>query len=212
MRLVYFLLVTWVVGTNGVIAPPENATSVNIVFTVTRTSDSSTENTGIFNVMIPAHIKTAAEVAAGVASVTAPVINETSLTLPNVPSGYEISIFSSSNTGVIGTNGVIVPPLATININLVFTIKRTSDSTTAMTSLIVVTVPVTSISIKKKRTVYIILPLLNRWLLYWGPIVERSKGEVHVYNAKIMWKLFLVLAFITGLLPLQPERSSRIIP
>jgi hypothetical protein len=114
------------------------------VFTVTRQSDGTTANTGAITVTVPAHVPTAAEIAAGIASVTAPATDATSLTLPSVPSGYGIAIFSSSNTSVIGTNGVIVPPTLPTNVNLVFTVTRQSDGTTANTSAIEVAVPARS--------------------------------------------------------------------
>ncbi|MFC5404297.1 S-layer homology domain-containing protein, partial [Cohnella soli] len=84
---------------------------------------------------------TAAEIAADITTVTAPVADATSLTLPTVPSGYTITIKSSSNTAVIGINGTITPPATATSVNLVFTITRTSNSATADTGSIAVTVP-----------------------------------------------------------------------
>ena len=134
-----------VIGTDGTIVPPTAATNVDIVFTVTRTSDDSTANTVAISVTVPARLPTAAEVAAGITSVTAPSSGATSLTLPAVPSGYTIEIFSSSDIGVIGTNGAIAPPTVETDVTLVFKITRTSDNTTANTVAIVVTVsPATS--------------------------------------------------------------------
>jgi hypothetical protein len=84
---------------------------------------------------------TAGEVAAGITSVTAPAADETSLTLPTLPSGYTIAIHNSSNTVVVDTYGVIAPPAAATTVNLVFTVTRTSDSTSANTGTIAVTIP-----------------------------------------------------------------------
>ncbi|MFD0678675.1 MULTISPECIES: fibronectin type III domain-containing protein [unclassified Paenibacillus] len=132
---------TEVVGINGAIAPPADATFVNLVFTVTRTSDNTTANTGIIAVVVPAHVLTAGEVAAGITSVTAPVADAISLSLPTVPPGYTIAMHTSSNTEVVGINGAIVPPAAATLVNLVFTVTRTSDNTTANTGTIAVAVP-----------------------------------------------------------------------
>jgi hypothetical protein len=44
-----------VIGTNGTIAPPVTTTSVVLVFTVTRTSDNTTADTGTITVTVPAH-------------------------------------------------------------------------------------------------------------------------------------------------------------
>ncbi|MBW7453835.1 CehA/McbA family metallohydrolase, partial [Paenibacillus sepulcri] len=60
---------------------------------------------------------TAAEVAAELTSIDAPAKDATSLTLPDVPSGFTVAIKSSSNTGVIGTDGTIVPPVAETKVN-----------------------------------------------------------------------------------------------
>ncbi|MFC5404298.1 hemoblobin-interacting domain-containing protein, partial [Cohnella soli] len=79
---------TAVIGINGTITPPATATSVNLVFTITRTSNSATADTGSIAVTVPAHALTAAEIAADITTVTAPVADATSLTLPTVPSGY----------------------------------------------------------------------------------------------------------------------------
>jgi hypothetical protein len=93
---------------------------------------------------VPAHALTAGEVAAGITSVTAPAADATSLTLPNVPSGYSIAIAESSNASVIGTNGVIAPPASATNVDLVFTVTRQSNGITANTGMIKVTVPARS--------------------------------------------------------------------
>jgi hypothetical protein len=80
----------------------------------------------------------AGEVAAMITSVAAPAAGEISLTLPTVPTG---KINSSSNLAIIGTNGAITPPSAATNIDLIFTVTRISDSTTANTSIITVKLP-----------------------------------------------------------------------
>jgi len=81
------------------------------------------------------------QVAAAVTTVTGPAVNATSLTLPSVPEGFTIAIHTSSNPAVIGTNGVITPPPAATNVDVVFTVTRTSDGSTADTGPIAVAVP-----------------------------------------------------------------------
>ncbi|SFK99759.1 S-layer homology domain-containing protein [Paenibacillus sp. 1_12] len=135
---------TGIIATNGAITPSETDTSVNLVFTVTRMSDSSTADTASITVIVPAKTpsaRTAAEVAAGIATVAAPAKDATSLTLPVVESGYTIAIKSSSPTGIIATNSTITPPETDTSVNLVFTVTRMSDSSTADTSSITVIVP-----------------------------------------------------------------------
>ncbi|MFD2328564.1 S-layer homology domain-containing protein [Cohnella sp. GCM10020058] len=83
---------------------------------------------------------TAAEIAAGIASIAAPEKDATQLVLPTVPSGYMIAIKSSDST-VIGTDGKIVPPTAETTVKLILTVTRTSDATTGDTAAILVVVP-----------------------------------------------------------------------
>ncbi|MBO9607632.1 MAG: hypothetical protein J7639_16855 [Paenibacillaceae bacterium] len=89
----------------------------------------------------PAPVQTAAEIADGITSVTAPVAGATQLTLPSVPPGFSIAILSSSNTAVIGTNGVIAAPATATSVDLVFVVTKLSDHSTANTGTIAVTVP-----------------------------------------------------------------------
>ncbi|MBO9609614.1 MAG: discoidin domain-containing protein [Paenibacillaceae bacterium] len=84
---------------------------------------------------------TAGEVAATITEVTGPVVDATSLTFPSVPEGYTIAIHTSSNPEIIDTNGGITPPPAATDVEVVFTVTRTFDGTTADTSPIAVTVP-----------------------------------------------------------------------
>ncbi|MCR8631234.1 S-layer homology domain-containing protein [Paenibacillus radicis (ex Xue et al. 2023)] len=88
--------------------------------------------------------RTAAEVAAEITAVAAPAKDATSITLPSVPAGYTIAIKTSSHPEVIATNGTIVPQGTETIVNLVFTITRTSDNTTADTASLAVIVPATT--------------------------------------------------------------------
>lgn len=90
--------------------------------------------------------QTASTVAGGITSIPAPAPGATSLTSPTVPSGFTITIATSSNTGVVATNGTITPPAAATTVNLVFTVTDTSDDTTANTSSIAVIVPAAPIN------------------------------------------------------------------
>jgi len=75
-------------------------------------------------------------------SVTAPAKNATTLTMPSVPSGFAVSIKSSSNENVIKINGTIGPPSTEQTINLVFTVSGNGGE--AETASIPVTVPAKS--------------------------------------------------------------------
>ncbi|NMM63543.1 cell surface protein [Clostridium sp. P21] len=88
----------------------------------------------------PAPDVTAAAVAAGITSVTAPLKNVTNLVLPVVPAGYTIAIKSSDKPEVIGLDGKITPPDKDTAVALVFTVTNTADKTTADTASINVTV------------------------------------------------------------------------
>nr|WP_275900736.1 S-layer homology domain-containing protein [Paenibacillus periandrae] len=135
-----------VIAKNGVIAPQDTDTSINLVFTVTRISDGSTADTVSMTVIVPSKtptlppVPTAAEVAAEITAVAAPAKDATSLTLPSVPRGYTIAIKTSSNEAVIAKNGVIAPQDADTSVNLVFTVTRISDGSTADTASISVMV------------------------------------------------------------------------
>jgi len=108
--------------------------------TVTFLGKTSPDNTAFID-EIKVHEASASSVATGITSITPPASGATGLSLPIVPSGYTIAIYSSSNIGVIGTNGAIAPPAASANVDLVFRITRTSDNSTADTGTITVTVP-----------------------------------------------------------------------
>ena len=88
-----------------------------------------------------APVKQLAEIAAGIRAVTTPMRGSTNLVLPSVPSGYAISIKSSSNPGVIGTNGVINPPLTSTVLQLVLTVTQLSNNQTVDTGVISLFVP-----------------------------------------------------------------------
>ena len=82
-----------------------------------------------------------AAVVSGIRAVTTPMRGATSLVLPTVPSGYSVAIKSSSNPGVVATNGVINPPPTNIVLQLVLTVTQTSNSQTADTGIIYLLVP-----------------------------------------------------------------------
>jgi hypothetical protein len=133
-----------VLGTDGVIAPPAAETSVDLVFTVTRISDNTTANTGEITVAVPARSPTAGDVALGISSVSAPVTNAVYMPLPTLPTGYTIAISSSSEEQVVSTTGAIVPPVTATPVNLVFTVTRISNNSSADTISLPVTIPARS--------------------------------------------------------------------
>ena len=135
-----------VIATDGTITPPEKATKVTLVFTVTMTSNETTADTKSISVTVPKKVL-ASEIAAAIRSLKAPAAGATSLTMPTVPDGFTIGIKTSSNQDVVATDGTITPPEKATKVTLVFTVTKTSDGTTADTKSISVTVP------KKKTTV-----------------------------------------------------------
>ncbi|HBF5150274.1 TPA: cell wall-binding repeat-containing protein, partial [Clostridioides difficile] len=81
-----------------------------------------------------------------ITSVTQPTQDETTLTMPTVPSGYTIKIKSSTNESVVAKDGTIVPPDAETKVTLVFTVTHTSSGKTADTIGIEVTVPAKTVT------------------------------------------------------------------
>ncbi|MCR8636501.1 S-layer homology domain-containing protein [Paenibacillus radicis (ex Xue et al. 2023)] len=137
-----------VIDANGTIYPPAADTAVSLVFEVTRTSDGESAATDIIEVIVPAKSvveQTAASIAAGITSITAPVKDAGVLMLPSVPAGFTIAIKTSSNTSVIAPNGTIVPPTVQTTVNLVLEVTRTSDGSKASTAGIAVVVPAKSV-------------------------------------------------------------------
>lgn len=88
-----------------------------------------------------APVKQIAEIVAAIRGVTTPMRGSKNLVLPSVPSGYDISIKSSSNPGVIGTNGGINPPSTNTVLQLVLTVTQLSNNQTADTGVISLFVP-----------------------------------------------------------------------
>lgn len=108
-----------------------------------KVSDNSSIDLGDLGVYTRSNglIKNAADVAKTTKTITAPAKDATTLTLPTMPDGYAVSIASSSNKAVIGLDGTIIPPAADTPVDLVLTIKKTADNTTANTIPISVIVP-----------------------------------------------------------------------
>ncbi|CAK4851133.1 unnamed protein product [Aphanomyces euteiches] len=135
---------TNVIKTDRTIIPPSAATTVTLVLEVTRTSDNSKASTGNIAVIVPAKTViplTAAEVAATITSIVAPLQDVTSLTLPPLANGYTVAIKSSDKLGVIQTDGTITPPSSATTVTLVLEVTRTWDNSKASTGNIVVVVP-----------------------------------------------------------------------
>ncbi len=68
-------------------------------------------------------------------------MGETTLTLPTVPDGFEISIYSSSNVNVITTDGTISPPPVEENVDIILYIQKTADGTVTTAGAFTVVVP-----------------------------------------------------------------------
>ncbi|MCC8434780.1 chitobiase/beta-hexosaminidase C-terminal domain-containing protein [Brevibacillus sp. M2.1A] len=85
--------------------------------------------------------KTAQEVAESITQLTQPAAGETRLKLPEVPTGFTITIKSSSDPAVIALDGKITPPYRQTNVDLVLEVTRASDQSTAETKVLTVQVP-----------------------------------------------------------------------
>ncbi len=87
---------------------------------------------------------TAEQVASTITSV---VVNntDTTLSLPTVPEGYSIEIYSSSDKSLIALDGRLKLSTSENIVDLVFKITRLSDSTSATTSAIRVNLPIISL-------------------------------------------------------------------
>lgn len=84
----------------------------------------------------------AGEIADLITSITAPAVGATTLTLPTVPAGYTVAIKSvSPDTTTLALDGTITPPTSAKTVTVVLTVTRTSDSDTADTVGITVTIP-----------------------------------------------------------------------
>jgi hypothetical protein len=86
-------------------------------------------------------VVTPTEAAAGVTSVPALAADETGLTLPDVPDGFEIRILSTTDTGVVNIDGTVTPPLVGTSVDVVFVVTETATGQTAQTGPITVSVP-----------------------------------------------------------------------
>ncbi|HGM1457301.1 TPA: cell wall-binding repeat-containing protein, partial [Clostridioides difficile] len=139
-----------VIKKDGTIIPPNTATTVKLVFTVTHTSSGKTADTKELSVTVPAK-STDEELQAAldnevakITSVPAPAKDATKLTMPSVSSGYTIAIKTSSNKSVIKEDGTIIPPNTEETVTLVFTVTQESSGKTADTGEIDVVVPAKS--------------------------------------------------------------------
>ncbi|TGE33785.1 cell wall-binding repeat-containing protein, partial [Desulfosporosinus sp. Sb-LF] len=141
--------VTWSVATlsdgTAVIDASTGYLQATGVGTVTVTATNAASGvTGTKVITIAAaqtQAQTAAQVAAGITTIAAPVQGVANLTLPTVPTGFTVAIKTSSNIGVITTSGAITIPSVDTTVALVLEVTRTSDSTTASSISINVVVP-----------------------------------------------------------------------
>ncbi|WP_261807712.1 hypothetical protein [Paenibacillus sp. N3.4] len=133
-----------VIKTDGSITPPDTDTTVRLVLELTRLADGAKGTTASIPVIVPAGT-TAAQVAASIAAIPAPVQDAASLVLPSVPSGFVLVIKSTDNPAVIQTSGTIIPPKTDTTVSLVLEVTKTSDNSKALTASIPVAVPAKSL-------------------------------------------------------------------
>ncbi len=135
----------YVIDLNGSIIPPMANTTVGLVFKITNILDQTSAETGIVDVTV---LKGEAEqganvhqIAKQITGMTSPAKDAKSIMIPMVPTGYMVSIKSSSVAGVIQPSGNIKPPLVDTPVTLVLTVKSSKDGTKANTTPIEVVVP-----------------------------------------------------------------------
>ncbi|MEQ2457513.1 hypothetical protein, partial [Flavonifractor hominis] len=88
------------------------------------------------------YICTAADVAASITSLSAPEVGADTLTLPQVPSGFQVSIASTDPSGIIDETGAIHAPDVDTTVNVILTVTNTLHSEdTAQTAALPVLVP-----------------------------------------------------------------------
>jgi archaellum component FlaG (FlaF/FlaG flagellin family) len=112
--------------------------SLTVRAKITQGSGQGSEATAMF---ISSETDPIVGIAAGVTSLSAPAAGATQLLMPSVPSGYTVSIKSSSHPNVIQTDGTIIPPESYTTVRLVLEVKRTSDGITRDTPEVSVIVP-----------------------------------------------------------------------
>ena len=103
------------------------------------TNKAGTAESNSAALTVTSALPTAQEIADGI-SVQNPTKDAVKLTMPAAAPGFEIALKSSDND-VVQTDGTITPPDADTEVNLVFTITRQSDQTTADTQPLLITVP-----------------------------------------------------------------------
>ncbi|PBG67582.1 adhesin, partial [Clostridioides difficile] len=115
---------------DGTIIPPNTATTVTLVFTLTHTSSGKTADTKEISVTVPAK-STDEELQAAVdnevakiTSVTEPAKDATKLTMPSVSSGYTIAIKTSRNESVIKEDETVNPANTEDTVPLGFTVTK----------------------------------------------------------------------------------------
>ncbi|RTE10819.1 discoidin domain-containing protein [Paenibacillus whitsoniae] len=75
----------------------------------------------------------AAMVASKITSIPTQAMYAASIAMPKIPAGYTLSIKSTSPPGIIGTDGTITQPDYDTLVNVVFTVTKLADGTTADT-------------------------------------------------------------------------------
>lgn len=127
-----------VIQTDGTIVPPQVDTTVAIVLQVTKDADSTTANTASFNVEVPGSPDA---VVASITDIEPPLPGATTLTLPDVPAAYTVTVKTSSNEAVIALDGTIAPPWEPKDVDITLEIEKTATGDKALTGTFTVNVP-----------------------------------------------------------------------
>ena len=143
---------------------------------VTGTTGTTTGNMAQSNAL---YIGTVEDIAAGITTIQAPTSDATSLTLPTGAGVYTVAIKSSNNEGVIAINGTIIPPNEDTTVDLVLTVTRTSDNTTADTVSISVVVPAKTIVVIQSTNVSL------KSIVVAGEFASVDGTDGTVYNVEL---------------------------
>ena len=119
----------------------------------------------------------------------APQISEdgSSLILPEVPQGYEISLFGSDNQQVVKLDGTIVKPLVDMDVNLLYKVVNTEDETDVAESEadIKITVPGQYQTVETDNAKPNVLPGLREWKGGSGVYTRTEDSRIVVADASM---------------------------
>ncbi|WP_052088448.1 glycoside hydrolase family 43 protein [Paenibacillus wynnii] len=125
-----------VIGLDGVIIPPDASTTVELILEVTRDFDGS-KGILTINVTVPARSASAQEVANTLTEMATPAKDDVKITLPEVPTGYTVTIKETGNSSVVQMDGTILAPSKLTRVELTLEVTRISDHTKGTVKLTV---------------------------------------------------------------------------